>query len=105
MTSRAGNRVTEREQHGPHGGGALDSRAYADDRGRADGPVNGTSPVVMACSTLYISTGGGILRPRAAPPPPPAANAARATPTASDTVPRPQERPPPAARGGPGSRP
>ena len=56
--------------------------------GSAVGAGNGTSPVVMACSTLYISTGGVILGPGAASPPPPAVNAAVPRPTTSDTVPR-----------------
>ena len=54
---------------------------------RPDGPVNGTSPVVMACWTLYISTGGVILGPGAAWPPPPAVKAAVLRPTTSDTAP------------------
>jgi len=54
---------------------------------QADGPVNGTCPVMMACSTLYISTGGVILGPGVASPPPPAVKAAVLSPTTSDTAP------------------
>ena len=62
--------------------------ANAWDAGLDDGQLNGTSPVMMACCTLYSSTGGVILGPGAACPPPPAVNAAVPRPTTSDTVPR-----------------
>jgi hypothetical protein len=61
--------------------------AYAWEAGLAEGPLNGTSPVMMACSTLYSSTGGVILGPGAACPPPPAVNAAVPRPTTSEKVP------------------
>ena len=61
--------------------------AVFDPAGLSSGGANGTWPVVMACSTLYISTGGVIRGPGAASPPPPAENAAVPRPTTSETVP------------------
>jgi hypothetical protein len=66
-------------------------RADTEDRAAAEGGggggANGTSPVVMACSTLYISTGGVILGPGAESLPPPAVNATALSPTTRETVP------------------
>jgi len=67
-----------------------DAEGRADTEGRADaaaGGANGTSPVVMACSTLYISTDGVIRGPGAGSLPPPAVNATVLNPTTRETVP------------------
>jgi hypothetical protein len=61
--------------------------AGLDTAGVVAGGSNGTWPVVMACSTLYISTGGVIRGPGTASPPPPAENAAVPRPTTKETVP------------------
>ena len=66
---------------------SADAEGRADTEGCAEGGANGTSPVVMACSTLYISTGGVILGPGAESLPPPAVNAAVLSPTTRETVP------------------